>query len=67
MTRQITNCDVCSRCRVYRSRDRLEALWDIDRVLRKMQGMDCSGVDPMFLDQIVNALESAERALLVSE
>jgi hypothetical protein len=64
MTRQITNCDVQSRRQVYRTWERLDALWSIDFTLREILRRDSSGVDPELLDQIVKALESAERVLL---
>jgi hypothetical protein len=62
MTRQITN--VCSRLQVYQIRDRWDALLSIDHALREIQRRDRSGVDSELLDQIINALESAEQALL---
>jgi hypothetical protein len=67
MTRQITNCDVRTRRQVYRTWERLDALWSIDHTLREIQRRDCSGVDPEMLDQIIEALESAEKALLAIE
>jgi hypothetical protein len=64
MARKITNCDIRARRQVYRTWDRLEAMWNIDHALREIQRRDCSGVDPELLDQVIEALESAERVLL---
>jgi hypothetical protein len=67
MARKVINCDVRTRRQVYQTWDRLDALWSIDHALREIQRRDCSGVDPELLEEIVEALESAERVLLAIE
>jgi hypothetical protein len=67
MARQVTNCDIRARRQVYRTWDRLDALWSIDHALREILRRDSSGVDPELLDQIIEALESAEKVLLAIE
>ena len=55
---------VNDRWAAYAAREKAEALWSVDRAIRRIRMADTSGVNPEVIEDILDALERAERALL---